>query len=172
MSLIHPFFDTPFSLGFSKSFLDDFSEFPKFFQNSIGRSDILELDDKFQYLVDIPGMGPDDINIEVVDNILTISGKLSSENTEESGGKYHHFERKISNFSRSFYLPEFTEQTSLVANIENGLLTIEVPKVEPPQKEVFTVPITQSINHSQSTKVKTTKSGRATRSSSRNSKNS
>jgi len=91
--------------------------------------DVSETDNQYQIDVEIPGMNKDDINLNVENNMLTISGERTFEQ-EEDGKQYHKKENRYGSFSRSFRLPENIDSESVDANYENGLLHITVDKSE------------------------------------------
>ena len=88
-------------------------------------------EDKDNYYVraELPGVKGDDIDIQVTANNLAISGerKIAS---EESGARYHRREREAGTFSRMIGLPGEVNTDKVDAKLENGILTIVVPKAE------------------------------------------
>jgi len=81
---------------------------------------------------ELAGMDPDDIQIEVEDNVLTIKGerKFEEEVDEE---RYYRVERRFGSFQRSLALPQGVKADEIVAGYEDGILTLTVPKA-PEQK--------------------------------------
>lgn len=79
--------------------------------------------------VDLPGMKKDDINIQVEDNTLVISGerKMKEEMKEEN---YYKIESSFGSFSRSFSLPEEADIENIHAESTDGVLEVIVPKLE------------------------------------------
>lgn len=79
--------------------------------------------------VDLPGMNKEDINIQVEDSTLVISGerKLKEEIKEEN---YYKVESSFGTFSRSFTLPEEADIENIHAESEDGVLEVVVPKLE------------------------------------------
>lgn len=78
--------------------------------------------------VDLPGVKKEDIDVNVEDNVLTISGerKLKSETKEED---YYKIESSYGKFSRSFTLPEKVDFENIHANCEDGVLEVVIPKL-------------------------------------------
>jgi HSP20 family protein len=76
---------------------------------------------------DLPGMSEDDVDIEIKDNVLTVSGERKSEN-EEKGEGYHRVERAFGRFSRSLSLPQGIDPEKVEAKFENGVLEVQIPK--------------------------------------------
>ena len=91
--------------------------------------DVSETDDKFLISAELPGMSKDDININLENNRLSITGERSFEK-EDKGKKYHRVETKYGSFERSFQLPDNVDQESINATYENGLLEISIQKSE------------------------------------------
>ena len=78
---------------------------------------------------DIPGIKPEDVKIEVENNILTISGERKSEREDRKDG-YYRVERAFGSFRRSLKLPEGVDPESVQASFERGVLEVHVPKPE------------------------------------------
>lgn len=79
---------------------------------------------------ELPGMGHDDINLEVDNNVLTLSGEKRSETEEEKDRRYHLWERTYGRFERSFTLPRTVDPEKIEAHFENGILHVHMPKQE------------------------------------------
>lgn len=91
--------------------------------------DLSETDEAFRARVDLPGVESDDINVQVNGNVLTVSGERKEEK-EEKGRTYHRTERIFGSFARSVTLPCEVKEDQVTANLEGGVLTIELPKAE------------------------------------------
>lgn len=91
--------------------------------------DVAETEDNFVVTASAPGVSPDDIDITLTDNTLTIKGEMRKDETVEEE-KYHLRERRYGSFSRSLTLPTPVDAESIEANFENGVLTIHLPKTE------------------------------------------
>tara|TARA_R110000744_G_C19081273_1_gene531302 strand:+ start:163 stop:627 length:465 start_codon:yes stop_codon:yes gene_type:complete len=96
---------------------------------------VYEYDEKIGIVAEIPGLTKKQLNVEVEDNILTISGDKHGI-WEEEGAKVLRRELKASSFKRSFTLGEQLDGENIDANFKDGILSIEIPKIEPviPQK--------------------------------------
>jgi HSP20 family protein len=80
---------------------------------------------------ELPGMAEDSVEIDLENNVLTISGeKRESREEGEPGGRYHLVERGFGSFRRSFTLPRTVRADGITADFENGLLTVRLPKAE------------------------------------------
>lgn len=86
-------------------------------------------EDENHYLVtaDVPGMKAEDLDITVENNVLSVSGERKFEKKDDKQG-YHRVERHYGSFKRSFALPEGVDTEAIEANVENGALSIRIPK--------------------------------------------
>lgn len=91
--------------------------------------DISETDAQFDIDFYIPGVEKDQVNIDLNDGRLTVSGERKFEK-ETNGKNYRSVESSFGSFTRSFQLPENIDQESVNASFENGVLRIVVPKDE------------------------------------------
>jgi HSP20 family protein len=91
--------------------------------------DLVETQEHLVLRADLPGMSEDDLDIEVKDGVLTISGERKAEREEKSEG-FHRVERAFGRFSRSLSLPEGVNADQVNANFENGVLEVKIPKPE------------------------------------------
>ena len=78
---------------------------------------------------DLPGIGEDDVNIEVEERVLTISGERKAEQSESKEG-YHRVERAFGSFRRSLTLPEGVDAEAVTASFDRGVLEVTIPKPE------------------------------------------
>lgn len=99
-------------------------------KNSFAPSiDISETDKQYIIDVEVPGIDKKDIELNIDNNMLTISGERSF-NKEEEGKQYHRVESHYGTFNRSFRLPDNVESDSVKAAYNNGILNITVDKSE------------------------------------------
>jgi len=91
--------------------------------------DLVETDDHLVLRADLPGLDSDDVDIEVKDGVLTISGERRSEHEEKTDG-YYRVERAFGGFSRSLTLPQGIDPEAVTANFDRGVLEVLVPKPE------------------------------------------
>jgi HSP20 family protein len=91
--------------------------------------DVLESKESYLIRAELPGMKREDINVEVKDGTLLLSGERKSEKPAE-GVEYRHVERSTTKFWRSFSLPETVKQEGIEATYKDGILEIRVPKAE------------------------------------------
>jgi HSP20 family protein len=91
--------------------------------------DLVESDRHLILKADLPGLGEDDVHIEVADNVLTISGDRKTESEERKEG-YYRLERAFGSFSRSLTLPDGVDSDKIDASFDNGVLEVKIPKPE------------------------------------------
>lgn len=89
--------------------------------------DIHESEDAIRVIAELPGIKPEDVHVEVEDNVLTLRGERKLEHEEDKEG-YHRIERSYGSFSRSFVLPRTVDASNIDASMDNGTLTVELPK--------------------------------------------
>jgi len=88
---------------------------------------IKETDDHFFLEIAVPGLGKDDVAIELDNDLLTISSKI---NSEENEVRYTRKEFNYQSFQRSFTLPDSVNGNAINASYENGVLLVTIPKKE------------------------------------------
>jgi len=89
--------------------------------------DLSETDSDVQLTLDVPGMKPEEIDIEVTGNTLRIKGEHKEEK-EEKGRTYHRIERRTGAFSRSVDLPCAVKEDKVLAEYKDGVLKVTLPK--------------------------------------------
>lgn len=91
--------------------------------------DITENDDSFQITAELPGIRMDEVKISLENNVLTIKGEKKSEVTKNKRN-YRRIERCYGQFQRSFNLPSSVNAEKVKAEMDNGVLTVTLPKAE------------------------------------------
>jgi HSP20 family protein len=89
--------------------------------------DVEETEKEFLVKADLPGVDPKDVDIRVVDNVLTVRGG-KEEKKEERKKSYHRMERFSGQFYRAITLPAGTDPEKVNATSANGVITITIPK--------------------------------------------
>ena len=114
-------------------FGDDFfrDDFFKGEKNNLMKTDIKETENSYVLDIDLPGYKKEDIKVEITDGYLTINAKTSHEEKDEEKGKYVRRERFMGECSRTFYVGEDIKEEEIKASFKNGILNLEVPKVNP-----------------------------------------
>jgi HSP20 family protein len=91
--------------------------------------DIIETPDALKLKAALPGVDAKDVDIQVNDNILTLSAQRRHEEKVEEGS-YHWIEQQYGTFSRSLALPRTVDTEKIEASYNNGILELKVPKKE------------------------------------------
>ncbi|CAM8914594.1 unnamed protein product [Rhodiola kirilowii] len=105
------------------------------------RVDWKETPEAHVFKADLPGLKKEEVKVEVEDGrVLQISGERSKE-SEEKNDKWHRIERSSGKFVRRFRLPENAKMEEVKASIENGVLTVTVPKEQVKKPEVKAIEI-------------------------------
>ena len=104
--------------------------------------DVVADGDDFVVRASLPGVSPDNIQVSIEDNVLTIRGETAShfENTE---GNYLMRERRSGSFHRSLRLPDTVDQDKAEPRYEHGVLTINLPKAEAKKAKQFDVKVVE-----------------------------
>ena len=121
------------NLGLSTVFDDFFRVTPvEIFGNGINPNVDVQEDEHAVYVkAEVPGIDEKDINVELKENVLTISGEKKEEVKEEDKNRnYRYSERRFGSFCRSVVLPEGIQGDAVTAHYRNGVLEIELPKSE------------------------------------------
>jgi HSP20 family protein len=100
--------------------------------------DLVETDEHFVLRADLPGMTESDVNIELEDNVLTVSGERKAERQEKGEGFYR-VERSFGSFSRALTLPKGIDPEGVKAEFDNGVLEVRVPKPEQRKPRKITI---------------------------------
>jgi HSP20 family protein len=91
--------------------------------------DLVEAEDHFVLKADLPGLAEGDVNIEVQDGALTISGERKAEHEQHERGFYR-IERAFGSFNRSLTLPDGVDADRIEASFSHGVLEVRIPKPE------------------------------------------
>ena len=94
----------------------------------------------------VPGLKPEDLDLTIQDNVLTITGEIRQAQQAE-GTTTHRAERRYGRFSRSISLPTQVKNDAVSATLEHGILRLEVPKAEAVKPRKITVQVGQSEPH-------------------------
>ncbi|KAF7054505.1 hypothetical protein CFC21_062167 [Triticum aestivum] len=142
LDLSDPFDGFPFGSGGISSF---FPSFPRASSETAAfagaRIDWKETPEAHVFKADVPGLKKEEVKVEVEDgNVLQISGERNKEQ-EEKTGTWHRVERSSGKFLRRFRLPDNAKADQIKAAMENGVLTVTVPKKEVKEPEVKSIQI-------------------------------
>ncbi|XP_042408773.1 17.0 kDa class II heat shock protein-like [Zingiber officinale] len=96
-------------------------------------ADVKELPDAYVFVVDMPGLRPTDVKVQVEDDrVLVVSGERKRQE-EEGNAKYLRMERRVGKFMRKFALPDNADVNAVSAVCQDGVLSVTVKKVPPPE---------------------------------------
>lgn len=142
--------------------VDLFNEFDRVFESPVYRArrsmplrtndvigswslalDVAEKSDVFTIKASLPGINPEDLNVTLEDNVLTVQGEVREDETIEEE-TYHIRERRFGSFSRSLRFPVPVNANEIDAAYENGVLTLTVPKAEEVKPKRIEVKAAQS----------------------------
>jgi HSP20 family protein len=132
------------------SLVPDFDLFERFFDNLtvpdilseeralVPAFDISETEKEYVIAGEIPGVDVKDLDITLIDGILTVKGEKNHEK-EENEGNYHRVERHYGSFCRSFRIPNKVKTEKLDATYKDGILKVTLPKAEETQAKKIEV---------------------------------
>ena len=134
LSLFNDFFNGFGDDGYTIPTLMPTFNYKKMFQ--MPKVDVKEDKDTYTLTMDLPGKTEKDVDIELNQNVLTISSEIKSEKEEKKeekaeakeAPKYLLKERSFTKFSRSFSLPDDVEADKISAKVENGVLHVTMPR--------------------------------------------
>lgn len=89
--------------------------------------DVVENEKEYRITAELPGLGREDVELNLSGNMLTIKGE-KREQREEKGANYYLSERRFGTFRRSFELPQSVKRDGIEASFDKGLLTVVLPK--------------------------------------------
>ena len=92
------------------------------------RLDVIDKNDKFEVLVDLPGVKKDDIQVTIEGARVAISAETKSEKEQKNGDRVLHSERYAASYARTFELPAEVTEEGADANFDNGVLKLTLPK--------------------------------------------
>jgi HSP20 family protein len=101
-------------------------------QDDFGRFafDMYETGDDYVITATLPGLRPEDLELQVQGNTLTITGETKADEKEGEQRTYHTRERRFGRFSRQVTLPSGINADKVQASLEHGVLTLHIPKAE------------------------------------------
>lgn len=123
-----------------------FNEFDRLFERPATRStndwsialDVAENDDAYMVKATVPGINPDDIEIVLEDDVLSLKGEILRDEEGEDV-KYHVRERRYGSFSRSIRFPTTVNGDAVEATYNNGVLSLNIPKAEAVKPKRITI---------------------------------
>lgn len=128
-SLFSPFRSSFFPNRYFGSGLFDFDNELWNRNVNVPPANIIENEKEYKLELSVPGFKKEDFNIDIEQGILTISSEQKEESTKEEKN-YSRKEFSFSSFSRTFQLPENTDENAVSAKYDNGVLQLIIPKKE------------------------------------------
>ena len=107
-------------------------------QPALPAVDVIRRDEEIVIRADMPGIKPDEVKIEVEDDVLTVSGEHQEEK-EEKKDNFLRRERSYGSFSRSLSLPPGVDAEAIEANSKDGMLEVTVPLPKEKQKKAVEI---------------------------------
>ncbi len=92
------------------------------------RLNISETEQAFEVLAELPGVNKDDVKVAIDHQRVTIEAENKHESEQRQGANVLYSERSASKYLRSFTLPADVDEASAQARMENGILTLTLPK--------------------------------------------
>ena len=118
--------------------LDELFEGPNGAHDWIPRIDVVQEEGRIVMRADVPGVKPEDIEIEVEDDVLTISGE-HEEREEEKDKRFVRCERRYGSFARSISLPKGVSAEDVGASCEDGVLEVAIPLPEQAERKAVRI---------------------------------
>ena len=103
------------------------------------RIDVIETEAGYQVEADLPGVTKSDVKVSVDGQRVTIEAEVRRETERKEGETVMHAERVVRKYARSFELPHEVDDSQAVAKLENGVLTLTLPKKQAAQSRLLTV---------------------------------
>ena len=121
------------------SWIDNFSlDTPINFYNRsntwIPQFEVQETSDSYQIFAELPGMNKKNIDIDIINNVFTISGQKSKKDNDIN--QYNYSELGYGKFYRKFNLPEDIMDDKISAKLKDGILAVYIPRMESIKKEI------------------------------------
>jgi HSP20 family protein len=134
---------TPWTTRFPRRLFEFEGEWPKWMTETFGpemgmfgregkflpETNVAETDKALEVTVELPGMKPEEVKVELREGALWITGEKKEEK-EEKGKAFHRIERRAGTFRRAFAMPTEVEEAKVEAKFEGGVLHITLPKAE------------------------------------------
>ena len=100
--------------------------------NHVMKTDIKEMNNGYELIVDLPGFKKDEVQVELKDGYLVVSAEkgLDEDEKDKKSGKYLRRERYAGSCQRSYYVGKDTTEDDIKAHFEHGMLTVTVAKKE------------------------------------------
>jgi len=115
--------------------------------------DLAETKDAFVVEASLPGVKPEDLDVTIQDNVLTITGEIRQQRSANEKPNYHRLERRYGRHARSISLPTQVQTDRVEAHLDNGILRLEIPKAEAVKPRKISVQATPSLTDNEPVEV-------------------
>ncbi len=125
----------------NNNFFDDFFKSPflgaveQVGGSRLMKTDVKEVEDAFEIIMDLPGVEKEDIQIELKDGYLTVSASKTTQFESGENCRYIRKERFEGSAKRSFFVGDFANEENIRASYNNGVLKLTIPKEPEPEPE-------------------------------------
>jgi|SRR5579872_260374 len=113
---------------------------PRWLGETAPAVDVAEKEKAYEITAELPGIDQNNIEVKLVNGVLTIKGEKKQE-TEEKKKNYYMSERRYGSFERSFQIPDGVDQDKIEASFNKGVLTVSLPKSAEAQKSAKTITV-------------------------------
>lgn len=113
------------------------AKLPGFYRPQI---DVSADNNRYEISLDVPGLSESDLTLEVKDDVLTIKGE-KEERSEDKDKHYYRVERSYGSFQRTLSLPDDANADEIKANLDKGVLRLEIPRRASAEQEVKRIPV-------------------------------
>ena len=128
---------------FRRNVFDDLFEYPFGGGRNAAqlmKTDVLETDQDYTLLIDLPGIEKDNVSAELKEGYLNITASASQQDdSQDENGRYLRRERFSGTYTRSFYVGDAVTEADIKAKFENGVLKLTIPKKEPQEPPKRTI---------------------------------
>jgi HSP20 family protein len=101
--------------------------------------DVVEHENAFELRVELPGMKPEEVDVSVDGDTLTVRGERTYTDEQRKKDGYQRLERRYGKFQRTFTLPQTVDSGAIAGELNNGVLTLKLPKQELAKPRKITV---------------------------------
>ncbi|PJF41687.1 MAG: heat-shock protein Hsp20 [Phototrophicales bacterium] len=116
------------------------------YNNNMLAIDLHETDDAYEMVINVPGIDPENIDVSITENVLSIVAELQQEKREENAQTLLQ-ERVYGKFSRQITLPAGVDADHVETHYENGVLRLTLPKQESSKRRRIPIRIPKLLNN-------------------------
>ncbi len=113
-------------------------DFKSAIEGNMPRVDVINRDSEVMVLAALPGVNKEDVDLSVLDDVLTLKATMRHESHQEEG-EYHHRELSRGELMRTLKLPATVDASQARASFNNGMLELILPKLEAVKRQSIKV---------------------------------